>query len=149
MELVIVTGFVLIIVGIFYLSVRYGQRVRRIKARRNCQICLMLDDVEWPHPHLYCIIFAFDRSGHLVRKFPEAEMKQSKGQYRLHCIVEEGFLNFCVLFVPHALSLSGVLCREDIDRLFGDVSGIQIVETGIWEVEHNVALPLHLVNNIK
>ena len=62
--------------------------------------------------------------------------------------MEEGFLNFCVLFVPHALSLSGVSCREDIDRLFGDVSGMQIAETGVWEVERNAVLPLYPVNTL-
>ena len=91
MELVIVTGFVLIIIG-FYWGMKYGRRVRKIKAKRSYQVCLMADEIEWSHPHLHCIIFAFDRSGHLVRKFPEAEMKLSKGQYMLYCIVEEGFL---------------------------------------------------------
>lgn len=147
MELVIVTGFVLIIIG-FYWGMKYGRRVRKIKAKRSYQVCLMADEIEWSHPHLHCIIFAFDRSGHLVRKFPEAEMKLSKGKYMLYCIVEEGFLNFCVLFVPHALSLSGVSCREDIDRLFGDVSGMQIAETGVWEVERNAVLPLYPVNTL-
>lgn len=81
----------------FYLSIKYGHRLRRIKARRNCQICLVLDGSELKDIHLHCIILVFDRLGHLVRKFPEAEMRQMKGQCMLYCTVEEGILNFCVL----------------------------------------------------
>ena len=69
-------------------------------------------------------------------------MRQMKGQCMLYCTVEEGILNFCVLLAPRALSLSGIVCREDIDRLFRDISEMRIVETGVWEVERNVALSL-------
>lgn len=142
MTLIIVIGFLLMIIGGFYLSIKYGHRLRRIKARRNCQICLVLDGSELKDIHLHCIILVFDRLGHLVRKFPEAEMRQMKGQCMLYCTVEEGILNFCVLLAPRALSLSGILCREDIDRLFRGISEMRIVETGVWEVERNVALSL-------
>ena len=132
MTLIIVIGFLLMIIGGFYLSIKYGHRLRRIKARRNCQICLVLDGSELKDIHLHCIILVFDRLGHLVRKFPEAEMRQMKGQCMLYCTVEEGILNFCVLLAPRALSLSGIVCREDIDRLFRGISEMRIArKTGM------------------
>ena len=92
MTLIIVIGFLLMIIGGFYLSIKYGHRLRRIKARRNCQICLVLDGSELKDIHLHCIILVFDRLGHLVRKFPEAEMRQMKGQCMLYCTVNFEFL---------------------------------------------------------
>jgi len=52
MTLIIVIGFLLMIIGGFYLSIKYGHRLRRIKARRNCQICLVLDGSELKDIHL-------------------------------------------------------------------------------------------------
>ena len=92
MTLIIVIGFLLMIIGGFYLSIKYGHRLRRIKARRNCQICLVLDGSELKDIHLHCIILVFDRLGHLVRKFPEAEMRQN--ERTMYAVLYSGRGNF-------------------------------------------------------
>ena len=53
-----------------------------------------------------------------------------------------GNFEFLCTVGPSCLSLSGIVCREDIDRLFRGISEMRIVETGVWEVERNVALSL-------
>lgn len=141
-ELTDVAALAFIVVGLVFQGVRCYRSDRRIKVKREFQINLLLRETELSWKSSSGIVLTFDRLGHLVRKLPEVDIKTRKGECKLCCSAEEGMLNFCVLLVPHPLSLSGVCHREDIDRLFGGNPKIQITETGYQEIKCNLSLQL-------
>lgn len=141
-ELADVAALAFIGVGLIFQSVRYLRSDRHIKVLRGWLVNLRLDERELSRKYSLGVVLVFNRAGHLVRKFPEVDVIKRKGQCGLRCSVEEGSMNFCVLFAPHKLTLSGVYCREDVNRLFGGNPDIQIFETGTHDIKCNSLLQL-------
>lgn len=144
-ELADVAALAFIGVGLIFQSVRYLRSDRQIKVSRGWLISLKLDETALSRKYSLGVVLVFNRTGYLVRKFPEVDVVKRKGQCGLRCSVEEGSMNFCVLFAPHKLTLSGVYSREDVDRLFGGNPDIQIFETGTCDIKCNSLLQLTTV----
>lgn len=115
---------------------------RRVKAKRECLVNLLLGETELPSECSSGIVLVFDRKGYLVRKFPEVEIKSYRGQYKLCCLVEEGVWSFRVLFSPHPLTLSAIYHKEDAERLFGSNPDIQAADTSLMEIRSDFSLCL-------
>lgn len=58
----------------------------------------------------------------------------------LHCT--GGDVELLCAIHPHALCLSGIHHRDDVDRLFAGHTGICIAETGLQEIVHGASLEL-------
>lgn len=145
MELADVAALTIVAAGLIFQSVRCYRNDRRIKVKQKLLVSLQFHETEFTRECTLGIVLVFDRLGHLVRKFPEADIKKRKDQSKICCFVEEGMLSFCVLFTSQSLSLSGVYDRKDVERLFGGNPGIQIAETVLQEVQSDVPIQLNVV----
>ncbi|WP_039968476.1 hypothetical protein [Bacteroides fluxus] len=148
MELADVAVLAFIGVGLVFQSVRYYRSDRRIKAKQKYLVSLLFCETEFTRKCPSGIVLVFDRIGHLVRKFPEADIKKRKDRSKICCSVEEGVLSFCVLFTSRSLSLSGVYDRKDIERLFGGNPDILIAETALQEVKSDAPVRLNVVREV-
>ena len=132
--------------GMTYNAVKYWRVNRKVHLAREWPVHLILkrtDDLS--EECRRAVLLVFDRRGYLVRKYPEADVLKRRKRWRLRCTVQEGMLNFCVLFTPHALCLSGIHHRDDVSRLFAGHAGICIAETGLQEIIHGTSLELIVV----
>lgn len=145
MELADVAALIFITAGLVFQSVRCYRSDRRIKVKQKFLINLQFHETEFTRKCFFGIVLAFDRQGHLVRKFPEADIKKRKDQSKISCSVEEGIQSFCVLFTSQSISLSGVYDRKDVKRLFGGNPDIQIAETSLQEIQSDVPIQLNLI----
>ena len=148
MELADVAVLAFIGVGLVFQSVRYYRSDRRIKEKQKYLVSLLFCETEFTRKCPSGIVLVFDRIGHLVRKFPEADIKKRKDRSKICCSVEEGVLSFCVLFTSRSLSLSGVYDRKDIERLFGGNPDILIAETALQEVKSDAPVRLNVVREV-
>ena len=129
--------------GMTYNAVKYWRVNRKVHIAREWPVSLILKRMDYLSEECRrAVLLVFDRRGYLVRKYPEADVLKRKKKWRLRCTVQEGMLNFCVLFTPHALCLSGIHHRDDVDRLFAGHAGICIAETGLQEIVHGASLEL-------
>ena len=129
--------------GMTYNAVKYWRVNRKVHIAREWPVSLILKRMDYLSEECRrAVLLVFDRRGYLVRKYPEADVLKRKKKWRLRCTVQEGMLNFCVLFTPHALCLSGIHHRDDVDRPFAGPTGICIAVTGLQEIVHSASVVL-------
>ena len=104
MELADVAVLAFIGVGLVFQSVRYYRSDRRIKAKQKYLVSLLFCETEFTRKCPSGIVLVFDRIGHLVRKFPEADIKKRKDRRKICCSVM-AVTNFCCYFQRHRLIL--------------------------------------------
>lgn len=146
-ELTDIATLAFIAVGVTYQGVKYWRSDKRIKLKRELPVHLVLRDAKLPEACTHGAVIVFDRLGHRVRKFPETDVLVRKDRCRLRTSSPAGMMNFCVLFTTRPLSLSGVLLRSDIDRLYTGCPDILIAETGVQKIERKTVLELTPVSN--
>lgn len=145
-ELADIATLVFIASGMTYQGVKYWRSDKRVRLKREFPVHLTLRGVKLPDTCSHGVIILFDRLGHRVRKFPETDVQVRKDHCRLRCSAPEGMMNFCVLFTGHPLSLSGVLLRSDIDRLYAGYPDMLVAETGLQKIERKAILELKPVS---
>lgn len=142
MELADLATVAFIATGLTYQSVKYWRSERKIRLKREIPVSLVMCNTAFPEDFRHAVIFVLDRRGYLTRKFPDTDIVKHKGKFKLQCSSHEGVLNFCVLFSPHVLCLSGIHTRADIDRLFSGEHNLFMAETGLQEIRRSSFLEL-------
>ena len=146
MELADLATVAFIVSGVAYQGMKYWRSDKRVCLKREIPVSLMLRDAMVPESYLRAVVIVFDRRGYLIRKFPDTDIIRCKNKCKLRCSSAEGVVNFCVLFTPHTLNLSGIYTRADIDRLFSGKHDIFIAETGLQEIYRSISLELMFVS---
>lgn len=141
-ELADIATLAFIASGMTYQGVKYWRSDKRVRLKRDFPVHLVLRGVKLPEACSRGAVILFDHLGHRVRKFPETDVQVRKDRYRLRCSSPEGMMNFCVLFTSHPLSLSSVLLRSDIDRLYTGYPDMLVAETGLQRVERKSTFEL-------
>lgn len=137
----------LVVYGLTYQGVRHLRISRQMQLKREYLVKLTLDEMTFSDDLDHVVVFVFDRRGCLIRKFPEREVTIQSSRATLQCNVQEGSMNFCVLFSPKLLNITGIHNREDINNQFSDMKGLWIAESGVQQISHNVTLELTLSVN--
>lgn len=145
-ELADIATLAFIASGVTYQGVKYWRSDKRVKLKRERPVSLILRETEISKSYTHATVVVFDRRGYLVRKFPEKEIIRKKKYCKLPCSSAEGRMDFCVLFTSCTLSLSGIHCREDIDRQFAGIPDLLIAETGLQEISHGASFELTLTS---
>lgn len=145
-ELADIATLAFIASGVTYQGVKYWRSDKRVKLKREIPVNLVLRGVKLPEGCTHGVIILFDRLGHRVRKFPETDVLVRKDRCRLRCSSPAGMMSFCVLFAARPLSLSGVLQRSDIDRLYARRPGMLIAETALQKIERKATFELKPVS---
>lgn len=145
MELTDIATIAFIAYGVTYQGVKYWRSERKVCLKRELPVSLTLQATPLPEGCTRAVLVLFDRRGCLIHKYPETEVVRRKNGIKLQCTAPEGIINFCVLFTPHVLTLSGIYSREDIDRLIAsgqDARNILVAETGPQEISRSRSLEL-------
>lgn len=145
-ELTDIATVAFIAYGITYQGVKYWRSERKFRLKRELPVSLTLRGVAPPAGCTRAVVILFDRRGCLIHKFPETELIRRKKGIRLLSSAPEGVFNFCVLFTPQVLTLSGIHRREDIDRLLAcgqKARNILVAETGPQEITRSTSLELY------
>lgn len=142
MELADIATVAFIVSGVTYQGVKYWRSDKRIRLKRELPVSLVLHEATLPESCTRAVVIVLDRRGCLVRKFPDTEIVRRRNKCKLRCSSHKGMMNFCVLFTPHPLNLSGIHTRADIDRLFSHERDLFVAETGLQEIRRSASLEL-------